>query len=80
MVVKLVDNRFESVAFSSRAISVQGVSNCLTSAILLRGRGCLFDVLVLNLSLRSAVRYPNCGFAVPGRLVILGGVFGMVVG
>ena len=33
--------------FGSRAISVQGVSNCLTSGILLRGGGCLFDVLEL---------------------------------
>ena len=29
----------------------------------LAGRDCLFDVLVLNLSLRLTVRYPNCEFA-----------------
>ena len=39
--------------FGSRAMSVQGVSNCLASGILLRGRGVS---LAVTLSLRSTVR------------------------
>ena len=66
--------------FGSRAMSVQGVSNCLTSSILLRGRSCLLTFLFLNLSLRSTVRYLNCGFVGSRPLSnLLGGVFGIEV-